>query len=184
MQENSETPGDRHLPSHVEEAVRAVASMHVVHEREATQADRAIDRLTSAVGRPSFFVAVVVAMTGWVSAALLFGKDWPDAFPFPLLNLLVSCVAICIAILILVTQRRADRLVQRRQQLALEVSLLAEDKTSKIIDLIEELRRDLPNVHNRVDLEAMEMASKPDHETVMDIIEERTTPAVAGAKAP
>jgi hypothetical protein len=64
------------------------------------------------------------------------------------------------------------------------VSLLAEDKASKIIDLIEELRRDLPNVHNRVDLEAIEMASKPDHETVMDIIEERTTLEVAGAKAP
>jgi uncharacterized membrane protein len=184
MPDNSGTQGNPRLPSHVEEAVRAVASMHVVHEREATQADKAVDRLTSAVGRPSFLAAAVVAMAGWVLAALLFGKDWPDGFPFPLLNLLVSCVAICIAILILTTQKRADRLVQRRQQLALEVALLAENKASKIIDLIEELRRDLPNVHNRVDLEAIEMASKPDHETVMGVIEERTAPEMVVAKAP
>ena len=182
MPDSSEAPGDRRLPSHVEEAVRAVASMHVIHEREATAADRAVDRLTSVVGRPSFLALVVAAMAGWVLAGLLFGKDWPDAFPFPLLNLAVSCVAICIAILILTTQKRADRLVQRRQQLALEVSLLAENKASKIIDLIEELRRDLPNVHNRVDLEAIEMASKPDHETVMGVIEERTAPDVDAAK--
>jgi uncharacterized membrane protein len=184
MPDISGTPGNPHLPTHVEEAVRAVASMHVVHEREATAADRAVDRLTSAVGRPSFLALVVMAMAGWVAAALLFGKDWPDTFPFPLLNLAVSAVAICIAILILTTQKRADRLVQRRQQLALEVALLAENKASKIIDLIEELRRDLPNVHNRVDLEAIEMASKPDHETVLDVIEERTASDMGGAKAP
>ena len=184
MPDSSGAPGNPHLPSHVEEAVRAVASMHVDHEREATQADKAVDRLTSAVGRPSFLVSVVMAMAAWVVAALILGKDWPDAFPFPLLNLAVSAVAICIAILILTTQKRADRLVQRRQQLALEVALLAENKTSKIIDLMEELRRDLPNVHNRVDLEAIEMASKPDHETVLGVIEERTAPEMVVAKAP
>ena len=183
MPENLEAPADRRLPSHVEEAVRAVASMHVDHEREATQADKAVDRLTSVVGRPSFLAAVMAAMAAWVLAALMFGKDWPDAFPFPLLNLAVSAVAICIAILILTTQKRADRLVQRRQQLALEVALLAENKASKIIDLIEELRRDLPNVHNRVDLEAVEMAAKPDHETVLGVIEERTAPEADRAKA-
>ena len=184
MPDNSGAPGNPRLPSHVEEAVRAVASMHVVHEREATATDRAVDRLTSVVGRPSFLALVVVAMAGWVGAALFFGKDWPDAFPFPLLCLAVSAVAICIAILILTTQKRADRLVQRRQQLALEVALLAENKASKIIDLIEELRRDLPNVHNRVDQEAVEMASKPDHETVLGVIEERTASDVGGAKTP
>lgn len=73
-------------------------------------------------------------------------------------------------------------MAQRRQQLALEVALLAEHKTSKIIDLIEELRRDLPDVHNRVDLEAIEMASKPDHETVLGIIEERTVSRVDEGK--
>jgi uncharacterized membrane protein len=182
MSENA--PGDRHLPSHVEEAVRAVASMHVVHESEATAADKVVDRLASMVARPGFLILVVAAMAIWVAASLLFGRRWPDAAPFPWLSLSVSCLAIFIAILILASQKRADRLVQRRQQLALEVSLLAEDKVSKIIDLLEELRRDLPNVHNRVDLEAIEMAAKPDHETVMDIIEERTALDKEGVQAP
>jgi uncharacterized membrane protein len=171
------------LPSHIEEAVRAIAAMHVVHEREATRGEKLADRLTSAVGRPAFLMMAVAAMAGWMLAVFLFGKDWPDTFPFPLLNLMVSCVAICIAILILASQKRADRLAQRRQQLALEVALLAEHKSSKLIDLIEELRRDLPGVHNRVDLEAIEMASKPDHETVLGIIEERTAAEKGKIKA-
>ena len=164
------------LPSHVEEAVRAISDMHNVHEREATRAERFADQLTSVVGRPAFLAVVVAIMAAWIIAALMLGRAWPDAYPFPLLSFLISCMSICIAILILASQRRADRLAQRSRQLALEVALLAEHKTSKIIDLMEELRRDLPDVHNRVDLEAMEMASKPDHETVLDIIEERVTP--------
>ena len=37
---------------------------------------------------------------------------------------------------------------------------------------MEELRRDLPNVRNRVDLEAIEMSGMPDHEKVLSAIEE------------
>ena len=164
------------LPSHVEEAVRAIADMHAVHEREATRAEKFADRLTSVVGRPGFLALIVGLMLAWVLAALLLGQAWPDPYPFPLLGLVISCLAIGIAILILASQRRADRLANRREQWALEVALLAEHKTSKIIDLIEELRRDLPDVHNRVDIEAIEMASKPDHENVLDIIQERVAP--------
>ena len=131
--------------------------MRVVHDREATSAEYAVDRIISVVGQPFFLALTALLILAWEAVGRWAGA-WPDHYPFPFLNLAISGVAICIAVLILASQRRADRLAQRRQQLALEVALLAEHKTSKIIDLMEELRRDLPNVHKRIDLEAIEMS--------------------------
>jgi hypothetical protein len=52
---------------------------------------------------------------------------------------------------------------------------------SKVIDLMEELRRDIPDVKDRIDLEAIEMSGMPDHETVLQAIQEITETA-AGAE--
>ena len=75
-------------------------------------------------------------------------------------------------ILILTTQRRADRLASRREQMTLELALLSEHRTAKIIALIEELRFDSPNVRNRVDEVANAMASPADAHSVLAAIED------------
>jgi hypothetical protein len=56
--------------------------------------------------------------------------------------------------------------------MTLETVLLTTQKASKLIDLMEELRRDSPDVRNRVDLEALEMSGMPDHEKVLSAIQE------------
>jgi uncharacterized membrane protein len=71
----------------------------------------------------------------------------------------------------LTSQRRADRLSNRGHQLNLEVSILGEQKAAKIISLLEELRRDSPNVRNRRDDEASAMASPAETKTVLDALE-------------
>ncbi len=75
------------------------------------------------------------------------------------------------ATLILTSQRRADRLANRRDQLNLEVSILAEQKAAKIIELLEELRRDSPNVRDRRDTEATAMASSAEPQAVLEALE-------------
>ena len=100
------------------------------------------------------------------------GLAMPDAPPFALLELVVSCAGLFIAVLILASQRRADRLANFRQQMTLEVTLLTNQKTSKLVELIEEFRRDSPNVKDRIDLVAREMADAPDHGTVLQAVQD------------
>ena len=50
---------------------------------------------------------------------------------------------------------KQNRLAEQRAHLDLEVTLLTEQKAAKLIDLLEELRRDLSNVKNRDDPEAV-----------------------------
>jgi len=163
------------LPSHVEDGVNAIAAMHAAHNAEASAADKGVDRAIRVVGRPAFLVAAAIFIVAWIGAnwvIRLLGKAPFDGFPYSLLNLLLSCAAITIAVLILASQRRADRLANLRDQTTLELALLTAEKTSKIIGLLEELRRDSPDVENRVDVEAIEMAGKRDHETMLNVIQD------------
>jgi uncharacterized membrane protein len=52
------------------------------------------------------------------------------------------------------------------------VNLLAEQKTAKLIALLEELRRDLPNVHNRHDPQAAAMEHATDPQAILNALEE------------
>nr|QQZ51490.1 DUF1003 domain-containing protein [Phenylobacterium glaciei] len=82
-------------------------------------------------------------------------------------------------LLILVTQSRDDRLAERREKLTLELALLNEQKSAKIISLLEELRRDAPSIADRRDEESEAMGKPTDAASVLSEIENRTArPAV------
>jgi hypothetical protein len=73
---------------------------------------------------------------------------------------------------ILATQQREYQLAQLREQLTLELAILSEQKTAKVIQLLEESRRDNPLIRNRVDQEAEAMAQPADPQSVLDAIKE------------
>ena len=163
------------LPAHIEETIRSIAELHAEHHRAATPIQRTVDRLTAFVGRPRFIGMLTVGATLWIvanAAAPLFRLPALDPPPFAWLDGAVSLGALYIALLILTTQRRQDQLAQHREQLTLELTILSEQKTAKIIQLIEEARRDNPNLRNRVDEEAAAMAVPADPQSVLNAIKE------------
>jgi uncharacterized membrane protein len=111
----------------------------------------------------------------WVALntfATLSGRLAPDPPPYNWLQLLFSVTSLVIAVMILISQSRADRFANLREQMTLEATLLTEQKTRKIIELLEELRRDSPGVRDREDVEADQMAAKADPHDVLAVIEE------------
>ena len=54
----------------------------------------------------------------------------------------------------------------------MELALLSEQKTAKVIQLLEEFRRDTPQVHDRVDRQADAMAEPVDPQRVIEAIKE------------
>jgi uncharacterized membrane protein len=109
----------------------------------------------------------------------LFGQLPLDALPFPWLGSLLGLIALYVAILILATQRRADQLAARRDELTLELGILSEKKSAKIIELLEELRHDSPNIKDRIDHEAAAMATPADPRAVLDAIKDTHTDLMA-----
>jgi uncharacterized membrane protein len=165
------------LPPHVEETVRAIADLHEKHDQRSTRAERIVERVTADIGRPGFLAALTVVVVVWISGNLLaahaYGTAW-DRPPFSLLQGGLQVLAVYMAVLILTTQRRADELADLREQMTLELSVLIERKTAKIIELLEEARRDSPYLHDRVDDEASEMSAQADPEAIIGAIEKTT----------
>ena len=149
------------VPPHVAETIQSIALLHAEHHRKSTLAERIVDQLTLLVGRPTFLLALLAAALLWMVAnmTILFGGGAPlDPPPFPWMELFLTATALIIAVMILTSQSRADRFANLREQMTLELASVTERKVAKVIELIEELRRDSPTLKNRTDHEARQMS--------------------------
>jgi len=149
------------LPPHIAETVDAVAQIHSDHHLKRTPVERFLDNWTARLARPAVLAAVVCGVALWIAINLLAplaGYAIMDAPPFPWLFEALTFLGVVMGILILSTQRRADQLAELREQMTLELASVTERKVAKVIELIEELRRDSPTLKNRTDQEARQMS--------------------------
>ncbi len=161
------------LPAHIEDTVRSIAELHAQHDQETSALQRVVDRTTAWVGRPAFIGLLSLLILGWVLGNLgvswARGQPW-DPPPFSWLSGVVSVVALYTTVLILATQRHDDELASHREQLTLELAILSEQKSAKIIQLLEEMRRDSPHLANRIDAEAQAMSTPADPQSVLEAL--------------
>jgi len=186
---SAEGPGDDAsdsesiLPPHIEQTVQAIARLHQAHEERATTLERLVDRLTALVARPAFIGATLAAVAIWIGANLLLRRlaGWSfDSPAFPWLQGAGTLAAILITTLVLVSQRRKDELSELREQLILELAIMTEQKSAKLIALMEEMRRDNPMLADRVDTEAEDMSTAADPEIVLEAFKGAKDGAAAG----
>jgi uncharacterized membrane protein len=161
------------VPPHVEETVAAIAALHAAHYRQAGAQQKFVSAATAAVARPLTLGLVTIAIVGWLVlniALMASGREALDPFPFPLLSAAVSTVALYLAAMILIAQRHDDALATRRDQLTLELAILGEQKSAKIIALLEEFRRNDPNQGDHRDEIAEALAQPADPQAVLEAI--------------
>ena len=156
--------------------IDAVVALHAFAERQVDTHQRTVESLTAWLGRPQFFYGILVGVFLWMgvnaAAPLLHLPRWDDP-PFAWLQGTIGLGALLMTSVILITQNRQGKLAERREQLELQMSLLTEQRTAKIIDLLEELRRDMPSVHNRIDLEAEALTKTVDPHEVLATLESK-----------
>jgi uncharacterized membrane protein len=161
MPEQQET-----VPDHVNDNIEAVLAMRAKSERLLRRDQRAVEALTDFIGQPRTLYVLFVGVLAWTSYnhwLVASGAQPFDPPPFFWLQGLIALYASVLTTIILTTQSRQNKEAARHAHLELQVNLLAEQRTAKIIALLEELRRDLPNVRNRVDpiADALQQAVGP-----------------------
>ena len=166
-------PQTSDVPTYVEETVAQIAALHAAHYREAAAAKRFVIFATAHFAHPRTLVLIAVAMAAWLTLNVWLGVYWakaPDPFPFPLLSMIISSFALFFAAMVLIAGRHDEELATRREQLTLELAILAERKTAKIIELLEDFRRNDPRLSNRPDEAAEAMAEPADPQLVLEAI--------------
>ncbi len=171
--ESPKAPSD--LPPHVGQSVQAIAKLRAAHEESATSLERLVDRLTAVVAQPSFIGLVVLIVSLWIGGnlALRSLSGWSlDGAAFPWLQGAGQLAALLITTLVLISQRRKDELSELREQLTLELAIMTEQKGAKLIALMEELRRDHPQLTDRIDAEAEQMSRPANPAVVLDALKD------------
>jgi len=169
------SPGAADQPGNsvAHQIAQATAQLRTEHKQETSLPQQLVDRLTALVGRPAFVALSALTIVVWVAVNLLasrFGVRPIDPPPFQWLQGVASTAALLIAAAILTTQRREDLLASHRDQLILELSVRNDQRTAKIIELLEETRRDNPAMVDRVDEQADEMSSPSDAGEVLEAV--------------
>jgi uncharacterized membrane protein len=162
------------VPDHIQQTINTIADVHARHRRQATPAQRFVESSVGWVARPLSIAVLTAVIVGWVAANLILARDERafDPPPFPILQDIGTMIALYVTILILTTAQREKEIGEHREQLTLELAILSEQKSAKIIQLIEEARRDNPLIDDRHDPEATELSVPADPEAVLDAIKD------------
>lgn len=151
-----------------------LAELYEEHDRSASSAQRAAARVTELISRPSTVMLITGLVVAWMIGnyvARLFGSHALEEFPFPDLAFVATLAAFLVALLILTTQRHDGALAEKRAKLTLQLAVVSERKIAKLIQLVEEQRRDNPLIRDRDDEEAAEMTQSSDPASQLQEIE-------------
>jgi uncharacterized membrane protein len=162
------------LPPSVNENIGTIAEFYARHDEDVSATQKLVEKIALFLGSPGYVAGNLVLIVVWIGGNLIaadLGKTPFDDPPFFWLQGLIALNAFIISTTVLIRQNRMSRLADRHAHLDLQVNLLTEEKSSKIIALLEELRRDMPNVRNKTDHEAEELARHADAKAVLSAIE-------------
>jgi uncharacterized membrane protein len=158
-------------PDPIAEASQTIAEIHARAHDDVDRHHRWIERAITQVGRPRTVYVILGVVASWILFNTL-GPYRVDPAPFFWLQGCVALYSALVATSVLVRQNREAKHDLDRDQLELHVNLLAEQRTAKIIALLEELREDLPNVRDREDREAKAMTRPIDPRDVLATLDE------------
>jgi uncharacterized membrane protein len=100
--------------------------------------ERVSDAVTRVIGSMTFVVFHLILFGVWFGVNLGWTPLRPfDPFPFGILTLIVSAEGVLLAIFVLVSQNRMSRQANQRAHLNLQINLLAEQETTKLLQKVQ-----------------------------------------------
>ena len=175
------------LSKHVSQNIDTVVAFQERELGKLSDAERRLARLSDLIGRPLYIVGLLSFVALWMTGNLIarrLGLAALDLPPFPWLESMLTLVALLTTTVILVTQNAQARIQNQRAHLDLQVNLLTEQKVTKLIHLMEELRRDLPMVKDRHDPLAASLQQPTDTAQVLSAIADVDADAIGRGPGP
>ena len=169
------------LPSATRENLELLTKFDDRAQAGISRAQRIIERISTLLGSPTYFVFSVVFIVAWVLVnqwGMRSGWQHVDPPPYAWLQGIVSSNALLLTIAVLIRQNRMAQLAEHRSHLDLQINLLTEQKVTKILELVNELRRKgVQNLHGEgpesPQAPMREMTKPTDPHAILDAIKEQ-----------
>ncbi|MGB8167923.1 MAG: DUF1003 domain-containing protein [Chthoniobacteraceae bacterium] len=150
--------------------IHALLRRRLFEDRRRPLQERIADRVTAFAGSMVFVFVHLALFGGWVAANLP-GVPWARFDPtFVVLAMVASVEAIFLSTFVLITQNRMAVLAEKRNELNLQISLLAEHEVTRLIQLVTQMaaHMEIQDAHNP-DLEELKRDVAP--ERVLETLE-------------
>lgn len=132
---------EEQIPSFISRNIDVVIAAEQAASRRRTRSEAAYDLVSRFIGTWAFVGLQLTGVVIWV--AMNEGLTPPirpfDPFPFPILNQIVALEAVLMTAFVLMKQNRMSRFADRRAHLDLQINMLTERETTKIIQILMEI---------------------------------------------
>lgn len=144
--------------------IRTILNLRIKTASERSKQDCMADTITDFSGNMLFvyvhilwFGIWIILNTGWMGIVAF------DPFPYGLLTMIVSLEAIFLSTFVLISQNRLNEEAERRADLNLHISLLAEHELTRVLQMLDAIQEKMGiENHAESDLADLEMETKPE----------------------
>jgi uncharacterized membrane protein len=126
-----------------EKNIETIIQVEEEDERRHSRSQRILQAVGGFVGTGTFVGLQLLAVACWLIVNTdLFGIIGPfDPYPFSLLSGILSLEAVLLTSFVLIRQNQMDMRADRRNHLGLQINLLAEKESTKILQILDRLSR-------------------------------------------
>ena len=124
-------------PKAAQRNISRIAELETAFQQKLTPMGRLVQTIADWTGSLSFVAFHLAWFAFWivVNMTSVFPIREFDPFPFNLLSAMVSCEAVLLSTIVLIKQNWMSRRDEHREQLHLQVNLLAEQEITKVLHL-------------------------------------------------
>jgi len=151
------------MPIHAETEnnIAKIVDLEVAQKAQMSPGEKLSEAIATFCGSMTFVYVHIVWFGGWIIVNSLFKKYQFDPFPYTFLTLVVSLEAIFLSTFILISQNHETKLTERRNQLDLQVNMLAEQESTKTLELLQKVAEKVGVSHDDPDMEALKEKMEP-----------------------
>lgn len=163
-------------PNQISQNIETILAFYTREEQKVSRSQRLLENISDFLAQPLYLGSILLFVALWILASVFarqLGLSVIDPAPFFWLEGIVSLGALLTSTVVLIKQNRLAKLEAQRAHLELQVNILTEQKATKIINLLEELRHDLPMVKDRLDPEAEALQQPTDPHVVLAVLDEQ-----------
>ncbi len=153
---------------------RIIKSFEARANNNRTITEKIADVMTSSFGSMTFLILNVLWFFIWIlinTGILSIVKPF-DPFPFGLLTMIVSLEAIVLAIIVLISQNRASKVDDIREEISLQITTIAEEEVTKIMELQVLMLKKL-GIDTSMDKKLQQMLEPTDKNRIQKVLEQQ-----------
>jgi len=149
-------------------------------EKEAIQSrstgEQIADKVTRFAGSTPFIIIHAILFFGWIALndGMIPAIPIFDPYPFSFLTLVVSLEAIFLTLLVLMAQNRMNKEADKRAHLDLQINMLGEQETTRILQLVQKIAERL-GIDDEIDDSVKELSKETDVNQVAQKLEEKSS---------